>query len=107
MTGSRFASPPRPRAPRARSRELVEHLSLPATGRWEIHDLGGGTGSMGRWLAPLLPGPQHWIVHDRDTDLLALADLPGAGADGATVTFETRRSDITRLAPAELGGGQR
>ena len=88
----------------ARSRELVEHLGSPATGRWVIHDLGGGTGSMGRWLAPLLPGPQHWIVRDWDTDLLALADLPRAAADGATVTFETRRSDITRLQPGELAG---
>ena len=40
----------------ARSRELVEHLASPATGRWVIHDLGGGSGAMGRWLAPLLDG---------------------------------------------------
>ena len=34
---------------------------------------------MGRWLAPLLAGPQHWVLHDRDADLLALAaaDAPG------------------------------
>ena len=89
---------------KARSRELVEHLGSPATGRWVIQDLGGGTGSMGRWLAPLLPGPQHWIVRDWDTDLLALADLPGAAADGAAVTVEKRRSDITRLRPDELAG---
>ncbi len=38
-----------------------------------IHDLGGGTGAMGRWLAPMLRGPQHWVVHDRDADLLAVA----------------------------------
>ena len=90
----------------ARSRELVEHLGPPATGRWVIHDLGGGTGSMGRWLAPLLPGPQHWVVHDRDTDLLALAaaDVPGPAADGAAVTVETRQSDITRLQPDDLAG---
>ena len=80
----------------ARSRELVEHLGPPATGRWVIHDLGGGTGSMGRWLAPLLPGPQRWVVHDRDTELLALAadDVPGPAADGAAVTVETRQSDM-------------
>ena len=59
-----------------------------------IHDLGGGSGSMGRWLAPRLPGPQHWVVHDRDERLLELA------ADA----FETRRSDITRLAPGDLAG---
>ena len=38
-----------------------------------IHDLGSGTGSMSRWLAPRLPGPQHWVLHDRDADLLARA----------------------------------
>ena len=29
-----------------------------------VHDLGSGTGSMMRWLAPLLPGPQTWVLHD-------------------------------------------
>ena len=45
---------------------------------------------MGRWLAPLLPGRQHWVVHDRDADLLALAaaERPGPAADGAAVTVE-------------------
>ena len=86
----------------ARAADLVEHLRrhLPATGRRVIHDLGCGTGAMGRWLAPLLPGPQHWVLHDRDPDLLALAaaDLPGPAADGAPVAVETRQSDITAAA---------
>ena len=90
----------------ARSVELVQRLGrhLPASGRLVIHDLGGGSGAMGRWLAPRLPGRQHWVVHDRDADLLelALAHPPGPAADGAAVTFEVRRSDITRLAPGEL-----
>lgn len=61
---------------------------------------------MGRWLAPLLRGPQHWVLHDRDADLLALgaADPPGPAADGAEVTVETRVSDITRLRPDDLAG---
>ncbi len=92
----------------ARARELVDELlgHLPATGRQVIHDLGCGTGAMGRWLAPLLPGPQHWVLHDRDTDLLAVAraDLPGPGRDGGAVSVETRRSDISRLGPGELAG---
>ena len=49
---------------------------------------------MGRWLAPRLRAPQHWVVHDRDEHLLELA----------ATSFETRRSDITRLAPGELAG---
>ncbi len=85
----------------ARALDLVERLGrrLPATGRWVIHDLGCGTGAMGRWLAPLLPGPQHWVAHDRDTDLLevAAAHLPGPAADGAAVTVVAKHSDITRL----------
>jgi hypothetical protein len=90
----------------ARAPDLVEHLGrqLPATGRRLIHDLGCGTGAMGRWLAPLLPGPQHWVVHDRDADLLrgAAADPPGPAADGAAVTVEAKQSDITRLHPGDL-----
>ena len=70
---------------------------LPATGRLVIHDLGCGSGGMGRWLAPLLPGPQHWVAHDRDADLLAIAaaNLPGPAADGRScVTVEPKHSDI-------------
>ena len=71
-----------------------------------VHDLGGGSGALGRWLAPRLPGPQHWVIHDRDADLLelAVADPPGPAADGAAVTVEARRSDITALAPGDLAG---
>jgi SAM-dependent methyltransferase len=92
----------------ARAVDLVDHLgrALPATGRRVIHDLGCGTGAMGRWLAPLLSGPQHWVMYDRDGDLLAAAaaDLPDPAADGAAVTVETRHSDITRLRPTDLAG---
>jgi hypothetical protein len=92
----------------ARSAELAERLRrhFAPTGLLVIHDLGGGSGAMGRWLAPRLPGPQHWVVHDRDAGLLdlAAAGAPGPAADGAAVTVETRRSDITRLTPGELAG---
>ena len=83
----------------ARSRDLVERL--PPAGPYVIHDLGCGTGAMCRWLAPLLAGPQHWVLHDRDADLLALAaDSPVP----PEVTVEPRLSDITRLQPADLAG---
>jgi hypothetical protein len=61
---------------------------------------------MGRWLAPLLPGPQQWILHDRDPDLLALAasHVPGPAADGAAVAVETRLSDVTALDRDDLAG---
>jgi hypothetical protein len=79
----------------ARAAELVERL--PAADRHVIHDLGCGTGSMGRWLAPLLRGPQHWVLHDTDPDLLELAAVPGA-------TLERRVSDISRLRADDLAG---
>jgi hypothetical protein len=90
----------------ARDRHLVERLRrhLPVTRTQVIHDLGGGTGAMGRWLAPLLAGRQRWVVHDRDGDLLnvAAAHLPRPAADGASVEVETRQSDITQLLPDDL-----
>jgi hypothetical protein len=83
-----------------------------------ICDLGCGTGAMGRWLAPRLPGRQHWIMCDRDPALLALAAATMAGtaasgaadgaavtaADGAAVTVATRRLDLSALTPADLAG---
>ena len=62
----------------ARSADLVARLRRRfRTGPLEIHDLGCGTGSMARWLAPLLPGPQHWVLYDRDPDLL-LGHVPAS-----------------------------
>jgi len=91
----------------ARARELVGQLRrrLPTGGDLVIHDLACGTGAMGRWLAPRLPGRQRWVVHDRDAGLLkaAAANRP-RGADGAHVGLETRHSDITRLDPGDLAG---
>jgi hypothetical protein len=54
-----------------------------------------------------LPGPQHWVLHDRDRELLAVAttDPPAAAADdGSAVTVEARRSDIAGLPPEALAG---
>lgn len=85
----------------ARSAELADRLAahLPA-GRLVIHDLGGGSGAMGRWLAPRLHGPQHWVVHDLDAELLELA----VAAPPPAATVEARRSDVTRLTPGDLAG---
>jgi hypothetical protein len=71
-----------------------------------IRDLGCGTGSLGRWLAPRLPGPQSWILHDRDAELLARAEagLPRTAADGTPVTARSEQGDLTDLDPAQLAG---
>jgi hypothetical protein len=89
-----------------RASELVDTVRsyLPTHGGATIHDLGCGSGSMARWLAVRLPGPQHWVMYDRDDELLTLAaaDSPGSAADGAPVTTETRRRDVTRMELGEL-----
>jgi hypothetical protein len=91
----------------ARAPELVEPICrhLGATRRVVIHDLGSGTGSTGRWLAPQLAGPQHWVMYDRDADLLerAMSDTIDIAA-AAPLTVETRLRDLTRLTAEDLDG---
>ncbi|MFC5949357.1 SAM-dependent methyltransferase [Pseudonocardia lutea] len=62
-----------------------------------VRDLGCGSGSMGRWLAPRLPRPQRWYLHDRDPRLLALAaaSVPGEPVEGEL-------SELTDLAGTSL-----
>ena len=92
----------------ARAVRLLEPLyrQLAAPDCAQIHDLGTGTGSMGRWLAPRLSGAQHWIMHDRDPDLLdrAKAAMVDRSADGAPVTVETWQHDITTLTGGDFAG---
>ena len=90
----------------ARATDLVDEIRrrLPVGGRIVVHDLGCGTGSMGRWLAPRLDGSQHWVMYDRDADLLAQVRMPVTAADGSAVTVETRQRDITRLDHEDLAG---
>ncbi len=95
----------------ARSPDLVERVRVhvAAAGRGAsvvIRDLGCGTGSMGRWLAPRLSGPQEWILHDRDPGLLASAGatMPSLAADGAPVSARTQEGDFTYLRSADLAG---
>jgi SAM-dependent methyltransferase len=92
----------------ARATELVARVRplLPARHAVVVHDLGCGTGSMARWLAPQLSAPQHWVMYDRDADLLvrAVVDVPPLAGDGSRVTVETRQRDITRLGQRDLAG---
>ncbi|MEU4925282.1 class I SAM-dependent methyltransferase [Streptomyces yokosukanensis] len=85
----------------------VRLADLPGrTGALAVHDLGCGTGSMGRWLAPRLDGAQHWVLHDHDPYLLHFAAVasPRTAADGSGVTVETRRGDVARLTSDALAG---
>ena len=99
------------RAPGGRRRggagvQFVEPVRrhLAATPRAVIHDLGAGTGSMGRWLAAQLPGPQHWVMYDSDPDLLkrARANMIDTAGDGAPVTVETHQRDVAGLRAGDL-----
>lgn len=88
----------------ARATGLLDPLrtALKGRDRLVIRDLGCGTGSLGRWLAPRLSGPQHWILEDRDPALLAYAASHMPAADGVTV--ETRLGDVTTLTAHDLAG---
>ncbi|MXY24752.1 MAG: class I SAM-dependent methyltransferase [Acidobacteria bacterium] len=59
--------------------KAVMQLLAPAWAKhgWSnIIDLGSGTGSNLRYLAPRLPGPQQWTLFDHDHELLARARPP-------------------------------
>ncbi len=77
---------------------------LPA-GPVVVHDLGSGTGAMMRWLAPLLPGPQSWVLHDADAAILHRRDpRPAVDADGHPVAARTSVEPLAGLAPDALAG---
>ncbi len=68
-------------------------------------DLGCGLGANAAWMAPRLPGPQHWLLVDHDPALLAEAGrrtLTDANGEGAEI--ETLRADLGD-APASLTRG--
>lgn len=71
-----------------------------------VHDLGCGTGSMARWLAPRLPGPQLWVMYDQDPVLLrhAAASLPARACDGRPIAVQTKQRDVSNLTDEELAG---
>jgi len=75
-------------------REPVDHRSraaglLPLLDAWwrvrkggSVLDLGSGTGSNLRYLAPRLTGPQRWTLLDRDAGLLERARTGAVGVPG-------------------------
>ena len=89
--------------------ELTGQLSSwrergPVAGPMVVHDLGSGTGSMRRWLAPRLPWPQQWVQHDRDVRLAAAGQEGVLAEHGRLITCDCELADLTadHLAGAEL-----
>ena len=91
-------------------REPVDHRSraaglvpILATGRprepLRVLDLGAGTGSNLRYLAPRMPGPQHWTLVDHDQHLLDAA----TGPDTADRVNRVR-ADLSDLSCLDIAG---
>lgn len=95
-------------------REPVDHRSRPGTllaplrewwsalGCSTVVDLGSGTGSNLRYLAPRLPGPQRWTLIDHDAALLAKVRLPSMDVDVHIVEQELSEVDLTEAGAADL-----
>jgi hypothetical protein len=66
-----------------------------------VVDLGAGTGSNLRWLAPRLPGPQAWTLLDHDATLLDRLVPPNVGRPGWAPELTPR---VAPLAGASDGG---
>jgi hypothetical protein len=91
---------------RSRSAELAQAAAalLPA-GRQVVHDLGSGSGAMMRWLAPLLRGPQRWVLHDADAGILEHRDpRPTVDASGLPVVCRTSVEELEDLHASTLAG---
>jgi hypothetical protein len=91
----------------ARSRDLaLSAAAMLQEGPLVIHDLGSGTGSMMRWIAPLLPGPQTWVLHDWNAHLMerAVDGICPQDRENAEVSVRLQTGNLAELRPADLAG---
>jgi hypothetical protein len=110
------------------ARAVIEKLGekLDATESLRVLDLGTGTGSNIRHLAPSLPSPQYWLAVDRDPELLGqlLASMSSwattsglelkLSVDGCVVRgeglechVESRQLDLNSLPTLDIFEGRR
>ncbi|MFP4263385.1 MAG: glycosyl transferase family 1, partial [Halomonas sp.] len=74
-----------------------------------IVDLGSGSGSNLRFLAPRLPGPQRWRLVDHDPALLGLARRQAAtlrDPDGGRLALATHCRDLAPVDDDLLAGAE-
>lgn len=84
----------------ARSVTLAARLAAVLPARARLVDLGAGTGSLFRWLAPVLARPQRWVLADADPVLLARAlDEIGAWGVGRGLFVEDRGRSLVLHGP--------
>lgn len=95
-----------PEDARARSWELAAAAARLVEPPMRVHDLGSGTGSMMRWLAPRLPGPQTWVLHDWNASLVQRAGEDGIpdDRDGSPVQVRTQVGELAQLSAEDLRG---
>jgi SAM-dependent methyltransferase len=98
-------------------REPVDHRSRPAAllsplvewwrerGAARVVDLGSGTGSNLRYLAPRLGAGQHWRLVDHDAELLARAERGTAGVRGVAA-IELVPGDLAHEGLDAVGGAE-
>lgn len=77
----------------ARNAALLSRIAPPKTGPMRIVDLGAGSGSNLRYLAPKLRLAQEWTLVDADDALLQSVSVPQIAAP---LNAETRRLDLMR-----------
>ena len=89
---------------RARAADLLPPLRAAwrARGWRRILDLGSGSGSNLRYLAPKLPGAQDWTLLDHDADLLARAGVPDPAHSVTRVRGDLAREGLAAVAEAQL-----
>ena len=86
----------------SRSLALAHALARALPPRPRLIDLGAGTGSLFRWLAPILAGPQSWTLADADRALLARA-FEDIAAWAAARGLATTTSDGALLVHTRAG----
>jgi len=89
---------------RSRSRSLARKAVRMTRAPVVVHDLGSGTGSMMRWLAPRLPGPQTWVLHDWNHALLDHAAQRASDSTGHRAAVRTSVRDVAELSDGDLAG---